>query len=377
MMITTMVKNEVTKSKKETVAIPYQVLQSLLNKKISGKLIIQNPQDESIEWVIYLGKGKIHFATTTLGKRERLIYLLSQCFSEHNFYIPQELHDDYQFIHNQWENHRLDSRKVRSILAFMTQEAIIRCLTLPRAKVNFEKVLDLDPLILNTDIKSLINPLKKDLNSFRQIREEISSPFIRLQEKDWESVKNYLGDDLSKIELLESLKPYINDSCTLYEIAAYSKKSILELGLFFQPLIALNFFNVKPYQEIIIEEKPVIACIDDSHTIQRIVKMTLNTGGFEVIGITDPAKAMSMFVRQKPDLILMDINMPDIDGYKLAYMMRQSALLKDIPILMLTGRDGVMDRVKAKMVGAVGYICKPFNPRELMQCVQDHVQITN
>ena len=96
--------------------------------------------------------------------------------------------------------------------------------------------------------------------------------------------------------------------------------------------------------------------------------------GFEVIGITEPAKAMMTFIHQKPDLILMDIRMPHIDGYRLASMLRQSTLLKDIPIMMLTGRDGIIDRVKARMIGAVGYISKPFNPQQLVQSVQDRVQ---
>lgn len=378
-MTTTMVKNKLVKSEKEIVAIPYKILQNLLAKKISGKLIIQDSKDSSVSWIIYLGIGKIHFATSISGKRERLMYILSQNFSHHDFYIPQDLEDDYQFIYHQWQNNRLDSQKVREILSHTTQEAIIHCLTLSRAKVTFKNIVGLNPLILNLGLKSLVNPIKNNIRSWVQIRSEINSPLSRLEIKEWESIKAYFSDDLDKLEQIESLKPYLDDNCTLYEIGSYSGKSILELGLFFQPLISLNFLIVKPYQKenIVDVDKPIIACIDDSQTIQRIVKMTLLTGGFDVISITEPAKAMSIFVRQKPDLILMDINMPEIDGYKLAYMMRQSVLLKDIPILMLTGRDGVMDRVKAKMIGAVGYICKPFNPQELIQSVHNNLQKNN
>lgn len=128
------------------------------------------------------------------------------------------------------------------------------------------------------------------------------------------------------------------------------------------------------YQKVEKQERPLIACIDDSHGIQRIIKMTLIAGGFDVMSITEPAKAMSRFVHQKPDLILMDINMPEIDGYKLAYMLRKSVLLADIPIMMLTGRDGVLDRVKARMVGAVGYICKPFEPQKLIQSIHENLE---
>lgn len=373
-MIATMVKNNVTESVKELVANPSEVLKKLVAKEKSGRLIIQDLSDTSIEWIVYLGKGKIHFVTSKTGKRERLIYSLSQCYPDHNFYIPDDMEDDYQFIYHQWQNKNINSKKARKILSYITQEGIIHCLSLSKAKVRFEKKVDLTPLILNISFKSLVNSVKNNVAKWIKIREEINSPFVRLEVKNWEEIKTYFIDDIEKIKQLEELKPYLDNNCTLYKIASYSGKSVLELGLFFQPLINLEFLTIKPYQQVIIIKKPVIACIDDSQTIQRIVKMTLLTGGFDVISITEPAKAISMFVREKPDLILMDINMPEINGYKLVYMMRQSDLLKDIPILMLTGRDGAMDRVKAKMVGAVDYICKPFDPQELLRYVHNNLQ---
>lgn len=372
----TMTKNTILEVGKQIVAIPHKVLQGLLAKKISGRLIVTDPINQNIQWIIYLGKGKIHFATSISRKRERLNYLLSQGFKQHNLYIPQELEDDYQFIYQQWQEKHLDSKKVRQILFYLTQEALICCLALPRAGVRYEKIVGLNPLILNKSAKSLLKSQKNQIRGWAQIRGNISSPFARFHHIDWHSLSSYFADDLPQWQRLEKLKPYLDDCCSLYEIGTHSGEKVLDLGILLQPLVNLNLINIKPPQDnhIQIIEKPLIACIDDSQAIQRIVKMTLIAGGFEVVNITEPAKAMSMFVRKKPDLILMDINMPDIDGYKLAYMMRQSQLLKDIPILMLTGRDGVLDRVKAKMIGAVGYICKPFNPQELIKSINENIQ---
>ena len=375
-MTAIMTRNTVNASNsKEIVAIPYKVLQGSLAKKVSGKLTIQDSNDESVKWLIYLGEGKIHYAHSINGKKERIIYLLSQCYPEHNFYIPHDFPDDYEFICQHWRHGDLDMQKVRLILTYMTQEAIALCLALPRATISFEKTVGLDPLILNVGLKSLIEPVKSKVRSWASIRESISSPFVRPQVNNWTTLHSHYGSSVEKIRAIELLKPYFDDHCTLYEIAAYSHHSVLNLAQLLQPLIQSNIITINPFQEPTeTEDKPLIACIDDSQAIQRIVKMTLIAGGFDVVSITEPAKAMSTFVRQKPDLILMDINMPDIDGYKLAYMLRQSALLKDIPILMLTGRDGVLDRVKAKMVGAVGYISKPFNPQELVQSIHDNIQ---
>ena len=72
----------------------------------------------------------------------------------------------------------------------------------------------------------------------------------------------------------------------------------------------------------------------------------------------------------------MDICMPDIDGYELSRQLRQSPLLRDIPIVMLTGRDGLIDRFRARMVGANEYITKPFHAKQLLTVIRKKLSMT-
>ena len=116
---------------------------------------------------------------------------------------------------------------------------------------------------------------------------------------------------------------------------------------------------------------PLVACIDDSQTIQRQVKMTLESVGYLVMNILDPASSLLKLAKQKPDLILMDINMPKIDGYELCQRLRRSRKLKTVPVVMLTGREGLVDRVRAKFVGADEYLTKPFRPNLLIDVVDN------
>ncbi|MEN9245660.1 MAG: response regulator, partial [Thermostichales cyanobacterium SRBZ-1_bins_19] len=103
------------------------------------------------------------------------------------------------------------------------------------------------------------------------------------------------------------------------------------------------------------------------------VKGILEVAGFAVLGITEPGQALTALVRQKPALILMDVNMPEIDGYELCRMLRQSKQLKEIPIVMLTGRDGLLDRLRAQILGVTDYVTKPFQPEQLLTAVQKAV----
>jgi twitching motility two-component system response regulator PilG len=75
----------------------------------------------------------------------------------------------------------------------------------------------------------------------------------------------------------------------------------------------------------------------------------------------------------KPDLILCDIAMPDLDGYEICAMLRNSTAFRQTPIVMLTGIDGFIDRVKARMVGATDYFTKPFGENELLMLVEKYV----
>jgi twitching motility two-component system response regulator PilG len=96
--------------------------------------------------------------------------------------------------------------------------------------------------------------------------------------------------------------------------------------------------------------------------------------GFQVLGITDPTSCLTALARQKPDLILMDITMPEVDGYELCKMLRQSRHMRSVPIVMFTGRDGLIDRMRAQLVGANDYITKPVNADKLISKVQRLLQ---
>ncbi|NEP63583.1 MAG: response regulator [Symploca sp. SIO2G7] len=116
-----------------------------------------------------------------------------------------------------------------------------------------------------------------------------------------------------------------------------------------------------------------VACIDDSQTVLNAINSFLDDQSFSVVMINDPVKALMQVVRMKPDLILLDVEMPNLDGYELCSLLRKHPLFKDTPIVMVTGNTGFIDRAKAKLVKASGYLTKPFNQSELLKIVFKHL----
>ncbi|WP_373540286.1 response regulator [Chamaesiphon sp.] len=122
------------------------------------------------------------------------------------------------------------------------------------------------------------------------------------------------------------------------------------------------------------DKKYKIACIDDSPFIlDEMEKILGKHSQYSLTKIEDPVKAAAMIFRLKPDLILMDITMPDINGYKLCRLFRSSAAFKTTPIIMVTGNKGLLDKARAKLVGATDYLTKPFSQTELLALVEKYL----
>jgi twitching motility two-component system response regulator PilG len=115
-----------------------------------------------------------------------------------------------------------------------------------------------------------------------------------------------------------------------------------------------------------------ILAVDDSPTMQKIVSMTLERRGYRVIAASNGMEALSMLNAVRPDLVLLDINLPQMDGYQLCRFIRARESTRDVKIVMLASKDGFFDRVRGRMAGAVEYMTKPFNPELLVQVVEKH-----
>ncbi|MBE9212814.1 response regulator [Plectonema cf. radiosum LEGE 06105] len=136
---------------------------------------------------------------------------------------------------------------------------------------------------------------------------------------------------------------------------------------------ALRNHRYSDYQQEENLKTYTVVCIDDSRAVVNAIKMYLNDKIFSVIGINDPLKALMQIVRLKPDIILLDITMPTLDGYELCSLLRKHSLLKETPVIMVTGKKGIINRVKAKMVKASDYLTKPFQKKDLLKVIFKYI----
>ena len=110
-----------------------------------------------------------------------------------------------------------------------------------------------------------------------------------------------------------------------------------------------------------------------SPLIGKYLKEILIPAGYQLVYIQDPIQAVATLSDRKPDLLFLDIVMPKTDGYNVCNFLRKSSTFANTPIVMLTSCDGLINRVRAKMVGANDFLAKPFQAEQVLQMLKKHL----
>ncbi len=115
-----------------------------------------------------------------------------------------------------------------------------------------------------------------------------------------------------------------------------------------------------------------VMVIDDSNTIRRSAEIFLLKAGCEVILAEDGFDALAKITDHQPQVIFVDIMMPRLDGYQTCALIKKNPRLREIPVIMLSSKDGLFDRARGRLVGSDEYLTKPFTKDTLLAAVRRH-----
>ncbi|MCB1742372.1 MAG: response regulator [Gammaproteobacteria bacterium] len=117
-----------------------------------------------------------------------------------------------------------------------------------------------------------------------------------------------------------------------------------------------------------------VIVVDDSRTIRHTAETLLTKVGCEVVTASDGFEALSKVVDHCPDIVLCDIMMPRLDGYQTCALIKSNEEFKDIPVILLSSKDGLFDRARGRSEGADEYLTKPFTREQLVEAISRHVK---
>lgn len=116
-----------------------------------------------------------------------------------------------------------------------------------------------------------------------------------------------------------------------------------------------------------------VLAVDDSPTVLKLVASSLEPHGFEVATAAAGLEALSRLRERRPDLVLLDINLPGMDGYQVCKIIKADSALSKVPVVFLSGRGGLFDRMRGRLAGSSEHVQKPFEPQALLALVERFV----
>ncbi len=128
-------------------------------------------------------------------------------------------------------------------------------------------------------------------------------------------------------------------------------------------------------EDIPADENPLIFCIDDSEVVHHRLRHILTPYKYQVMGIQDSTQAIPALIKAKPNLIFLDLIMPIANGYEICAQIRRTPSLAKVPVIILTGKDGLIDKLRAKMVGSNDFMTKPIEPESVLKMLFYHLPV--
>ncbi len=185
---------------------------------------------------------------------------------------------------------------------------------------------------------------------------------------NWERVNRY-----TKIteEQKQKLHALTRDAQSMESIAAQLARDPLEVAHMFATWLKKGLISLETPPDLLQEEEEStyrILAVDDSVVMQQILLQSLPN--YDVFTTGNPTDVLNMVFQHRPDLLILDVTMPGIDGLELCRIVRNLEEFKHLPIILLTSRSGLFDRIKGKLSGATAYLTKPFNEVQLNEEIE-------
>ncbi len=339
-------------------------------------------------WIVFFYNGQIIYAGDSRSNLNRLRdhlhrYRLAKVLDRvSSSAIATVNAPEYGQLWALLEKHVLTPAQGRSIIQSMVYETLFDLLSLHQGAFTFEIAPPLSPQLTAIEVSNIVTKIMKQVQEWKQFHPHLQSPDQCPVIAEEEVLRATLKENT-----FNTLTRWMDGKTSVRQMSRYLHRDIVTVAKAIYPYVQQGSVHAlsppahrdTPTNKLKWQQSPKpprIVCIDDSATVRKAVEYILRQDGYDATSIGNPLKALSLVFQIKPDLILCDIAMPELDGYEICAMLRKSSTFRQTPIVMLTGKDGFIDRVKARTVEATDYLTKPFGAHELVTIVEKYVGAT-
>ncbi len=373
--------------------------ETLKQPRFSGQLLLTGPKNT--KWVFYFYLGRIVYATGGIHPVRRWRRQVAECFPQ----VPSHL--------------GALQAELTSIVVENEQscwEYEIVCIWVEQQKVTLEQAAKMirsiivEVLFDVTQAMQVTCELKTDqsLLSTRLVLIDAEQVIVEAQKlwQAWQGAK--IADrfpDMAPIiaqpeqlqqktstQVYNTLSQLLDGQQTLRDLAVRMKRDLLTVTRSLLPYIQEGLVKLVEIPDVNLpipggsgnilstssasghNHKALIACVDDSPLICQTMEKIITQGGYQFVGVNDAMRAIAIMLARKPDLIFLDLIMPNTNGYEICTQLRKLTFFRHTPIVILTGNDGIIDRVRAKMVGSTDFLSKPVQAEVVLEVIRKYLR---
>jgi chemotaxis family two-component system response regulator PixG len=397
--------------------IPSQLteeLQKISQDNKSGELVLNSHKDI---WCLHIFQGKLLYATNDYHRARRWDRALRQHRPKWQWgfdfaQLADHQHWEYQLLDLGINHQRLSLIQAKLVVRSIIQECLFELSNQTDFKDTWQACSrEISPLcnliaLSAAETHTIFNQVMKMHEKWYMAGLSYLSPTLAptLRQPDLQTTASDLKPEIDPQALPISDK-YLNANFTLWDIALLTNKSVVEVTLSLISLVEKGILQLQRVPDLPItsfvqqpvgvathqvlttqplseesalgQKQPLIACIDDSPVLTHALRKILASAGYQVLSIPEPMRGFSQLIEHKPDLILLDLLLPNADGYSICKFLRDTPTFKETPIIILTAKNSPVDRTRAQLAGATDFLIKPPRAEELLQVVRKRLQKMN
>jgi chemotaxis family two-component system response regulator PixG len=369
------------------------LFQTLKQPRFSGQLILGGPKGD--EWTFYLYLGRIMYATgghhSVRRWRRNLEAYLPQLSSD-IITLQRDLASipvkefsvcwEYELLCLWVDQQKISREQVARMIRAVIIEVFFDVTQAVQVTYQIKRDNSLSTQLVLIDAEQVIADSWKLWQAWQGAkvadRSPNSAPVIRQPEQ-------LQGKTTEKT--YQVLTRLLDGQRTLRDLSFIMKKNLVDITRSLMPYVQLGFVELITIADLPPpisinssdseqnqSEAPLIACVDDSPMICQTMEQVLTNAGYRFVGVNDPLRAIAVLLARKPDLIFLDLVMPNANGYEICGQLRKLGFFRHTPIVILTGNDGIIDRMRAKMVGSTDFIGKPIEADVVLGVIRKHLK---
>lgn len=362
---------------------------ALKQTQFSGRLMVKGPLDS--EWFFYLFLGRVIYASGNNHSVRRWrrnvtshhpqidfdkLYTLPANTS-HSYAEALTISWEYQLLYSGVEQRLFNREQAAKIISSIVVEVLFDVSQAMHVTYEIKPETSSVPQLVLLDPGQVIAEVQQVWQTWQKAKIADRFPNRAPVIKQPEQLQQRTSASVFQV-----LTQLLDGQSTLRDLSVKTKRDTVEVTCSLLPYIQAGLVELVDVPDlpapvspsaVATSQGPLIACVDDSPLVCQSMEKILKTGGYQFIAIQDSLRAIATLLTRKPDLIFLDLVMPNTNGYEICTQLRKVSVFRETPIIILTGNDGIIDRVRAKIVGSSGFLSKPVNAETVLEVTRAHL----